>query len=68
MAFALKNEPVEVSIIMEGDSETPIRLVGEKIVPILEKENGSHMTESLDIVRYVDAIDIPEYVIPMVTQ
>lgn len=61
MAFALKNEPVEVSIIMEGDAETPTRLVGKKIVPILEKENCSHMTESLDIVRYVDALGVPVF-------
>lgn len=61
MAFALKNEPVEIAILMEGDAETPARLVGKKIVPILEKENGTHMTESLDIVRYVDAIGIPAF-------
>lgn len=61
MAFALKNEPVEVVILMEGDAETPTRLVGKKIVPILEKEDGSHMTESLDIVRYVDQIGAPAF-------
>lgn len=59
MAFALKNEAVTLSIIMEGDADTPVRLVGKKVVPILEKEDGSHMTESLDIVRYVDGIGIP---------
>jgi Glutaredoxin 2 len=53
------NEPVEVTILMEDEAEAPTRLVGKKIVPILEKENGSHMTESLDIVRYINAIGIP---------
>lgn len=61
MAFALKNEPVEVSILMEGDAETPIRLAGKKMVPILEKDDGSHMTESLDIVRYVDQTGAPVF-------
>lgn len=61
MAFALKNAPVTLSIMMEGDADTPVRLVGKKIVPILEKEDGSHMTESLDIVRYVDGIGTPAF-------
>lgn len=61
MAFALKKVPVELSVLMEGDAETPTRLVGKKIVPILEKEDGSHMTESLDIVRYVDQTGVSEF-------
>lgn len=61
MAFALKNAPLTLSIIMEGDADTPVRLVGKKVVPILEKEDGSHMTESLDIVRYVDGTASPAF-------
>lgn len=61
MACALKNVPVTLSIIMEGDADTPVRLVGKKVVPILEKEDGTHMTESLDIVRYIDAMDTPAF-------
>lgn len=61
MAFALKKEPVTLSIIMEGDEDTPVRLVGKKVVPILEKEDGSHMTESLDIVRYMDGGSTPAF-------
>ncbi|MCZ4061053.1 glutaredoxin 2 [Pantoea sp. LMR881] len=61
MAFALKNKPVTLSVIMEGDADTPVRLVGKKVVPILEKEDGSHMTESLDIVRYVDGTGTPAF-------
>lgn len=61
MAIALKKEPVKLSIIMEGDVETPTRLVGKKVVPILRKNDGSHMTESLDIVRYIDAINGPVF-------
>ena len=33
---------------------TPIGLVGKKVVPILVKEDGTAMPESLDIVHYVD--------------
>lgn len=65
MAFALKNVPVTLSIIMEGDADTPVRLVGKKVVPILEKEDGTHMTESLDIVRHVDEIGSPAFAEPV---
>jgi len=52
--FGLKGIPVEISVVMEGDAETSIRLVGKKVVPILEKDDGTAMAESMDIVRYVD--------------
>ncbi|HKS32884.1 MAG TPA: glutaredoxin 2 [Enterobacteriaceae bacterium] len=61
MAFSLKNEPVELSIMMEGDIETPTRMIGKKIAPILEKRDGTYMAESLNIVRYVDEIGVPAF-------
>ncbi|GHS81642.1 glutaredoxin-2 [Pseudomonas sp. PAGU 2196] len=45
-----------LQVIMESDVETPLRLIGKKAVPILQKEDGSHIGESLDIVRYLDGI------------
>ncbi|HGO5823908.1 TPA: glutaredoxin 2 [Mannheimia haemolytica] len=54
MIFGLKNLPVEVAIIDNDDENTPVGLVGKKVVPILIKEDGTAMPESLDIVRYVD--------------
>lgn len=59
MIFGLKKLPVELAVIMEGDADTPIELVGRKVVPILQKEDGSHMAESLDIVKYVEGIGTP---------
>ncbi|CCJ73999.1 Glutaredoxin 2 [Cronobacter condimenti 1330] len=59
MIFGLKKLPFEVSVIMEGDAETPTRMVGRKVVPILEKEDGTYMPESMDIVRYVDGLTGP---------
>ncbi|MGE8112020.1 glutaredoxin 2 [Pseudomonas sp. NPDC086566] len=64
MIFGFKGLPVDLRVIMEGDAETPTRLIGKKAVPILEKDDGTHMGESLDIVRYVDAIGIPILVAP----
>ena len=57
MAFALKHVAVELAVIAEGDVATPTAMVGRKVVPILQKTDGSYMAESLDIVRYVDALD-----------
>ncbi|RUR91969.1 glutaredoxin 2 [Pectobacterium polaris] len=56
MIFGLKKVPFELGVIMEGDSETPTKMVGRKVVPILQKEDGTYMPESMDIVRYVDGL------------
>ncbi|HDR1020852.1 TPA: GrxB family glutaredoxin [Pasteurella multocida] len=54
MIFGLKNLPVEFQILLNDDETTPVSLVGKKVVPILVKEDGTAMPESLDIVHYVD--------------
>ena len=54
MIFGLKNLPVELVVLANDDEATPIGLVGKKVVPILVKEDGTAMPESLDIVNYVD--------------
>lgn len=54
MIFGLKKLPVEFEILLNDDEQTPVSLVGKKVVPILIKEDGSAMPESLDIVNYVD--------------
>ena len=41
-------------VLANDDEATPIGLVGKKVVPILVKEDGTAMPESLDIVHYVD--------------
>ncbi|HDR0641739.1 GrxB family glutaredoxin [Pasteurella multocida] len=54
MIFGLKNIPVKKHVLLNDDEETPISLVGKKMVPILVKEDGTAMPESLDIVKYID--------------
>lgn len=54
MIFGLKSLPLELNFLLEDDIDTPTKLVGKKSTPILEKEDGSHMIESMDIVHYVD--------------
>jgi glutaredoxin 2 len=58
--FGLKKLPIELSVIMEGDAATPTGLVGRKVVPILQKDDGTAMAESMDIVRYVDELKAPK--------
>ena len=64
MIFGLKGLPVQLQVIMEGDADTPTRLIGKKAVPILTRDDGSHMGESLDIVRYVDGLGAPVLTAP----
>ena len=54
MIFGLKNLAFEKITLLNDDEATPVGLVGKKVVPILIKENGEAMPESLDIVKYVD--------------
>lgn len=57
MIFGLKNMRVELVTLLNDDEATPTRLVGKKVVPILQFEDGNAMPESMDIVRKIDAID-----------
>ncbi|MBB4121348.1 glutaredoxin 2 [Martelella radicis] len=55
MPFGLKNIPFELAFMANDDEETPIRMIGKKMAPILEDDDG-HMAESLDIVHKVDSL------------
>ncbi|EME1195858.1 TPA: glutaredoxin 2 [Escherichia coli] len=57
MIFGLKNIPVELHVLLNDDAETPTRMVGQKQVPTLQKDDSRYMPESMDIVHYVDKLD-----------
>lgn len=57
MIFGLKDIPVSLETLLSDDVDTPTRLIGQKMVPILLRDDGVAMPESMDIVRYVDALD-----------
>lgn len=65
MIFGLKSLPLELSFVLEDDAETPTKLVGKKTTPILQKADGSHMFESMDIVHYLDGLDGEPVVTPV---
>lgn len=56
MIFGLRGVPVEKVVLANDDEANPIRMIGSKQVPILEKDDGTFMGESLDIVHYVDEL------------
>lgn len=55
MPLGLKSIPAELRFLANDDEETPIRMIGAKMLPILEDEDG-FMGESLDIVAKLDAL------------
>ncbi|WP_392565902.1 glutaredoxin 2 [Utexia brackfieldae] len=54
MIFGLKQIDIDLQFLLNDDEKTPISMVGKKMVPILHKDDGQFMPESLDIVKYVD--------------
>lgn len=56
MIFGQRMIPLELKYLLNDDEATPIDLIGQKMVPILIKEDGTSMAESLDIVRYVNEL------------
>ncbi|EJD6378632.1 glutaredoxin 2 [Providencia rettgeri] len=61
MIFGLKKLAVEQIVLFDDDIETPTKMIGRKMLPILQKDDGSYLPESLDIVHYVDSINEPKY-------
>lgn len=57
MIFGFKNRDVEIVTLLNDDEASPISMIGQKMLPILQKDNGDFMSESLDIIAYVDNLD-----------
>ncbi|MDO4435032.1 MAG: glutaredoxin 2 [Cardiobacteriaceae bacterium] len=54
VALELLGYEYELITLLNDDEATPISLVGKKVVPILVKDDGSAMPESLDIVNFLN--------------
>lgn len=63
MIAGLKQLDLPAEAILENDVETPTRMIGKKMVPILQKDDGTYMGESMDIVRYLDATFAPPVIV-----
>jgi glutaredoxin 2 len=53
MAAALKKQHLQEVVVLDDDTDTMVGLVG-KVIPILVKDDGQPMLESMDMVKYVD--------------
>lgn len=57
MMIGLKNLSVQQCVLAANDQATPEKMIGKKMVPILQKSDGSYLAESMDIVHYLDQLD-----------
>jgi glutaredoxin 2 len=64
MAAALKRLHLQETVLLEDDSEAMIKLAGRRVVPILVKDDGQPMLESMDMVAHIEAIGEPILVGP----
>ena len=64
MAAALKGLHLQETVVLEDDSKSMIDLVGKRVVPILVKDDGRPMLESMDMVAHIDPIGQPILVGP----
>ena len=56
MTAALKRLHLQETVVLDDDSETMVELVGKRVIPILVKDDGRPMLESMDMVDYVDGL------------
>ena len=54
MAAALKGTHLQEAVVLDDDTDTMVGLVGKRVIPILVKDDGKPMLESMDMVRYID--------------
>jgi glutaredoxin 2 len=59
MAAALKGLHLQEVVVLDDDTNTMVSLVGKRVIPILAKDDGRPMLESMDMVRYIDGQSEP---------
>ncbi|MCF6765399.1 glutaredoxin 2 [Thiotrichales bacterium 19S3-7] len=57
LVAAAKNSNLDIVDLAYDDVQTPVSMIGAKMVPILQKNDLTYMAESLDICAYLDALD-----------
>jgi glutaredoxin 2 len=59
MAAALKQLHLRGTVVLDDDTDTMVSLIGRRVIPILVKDDGQPMLESMNMVAYIDAIGEP---------
>jgi glutaredoxin 2 len=55
MTAALKRIHLQETVVIDDDTETMVGLVGKRQIPILVKDDGQPMLESMDMVRHIES-------------
>ena len=64
MIAALKRMHMQETVVLDDDTDTMVGLVGKRVIPILLKDDGQPMLESMDMVKYIDSLGSPILVGP----
>jgi glutaredoxin 2 len=64
MAAALKRLHLQETVVLEDDSGTMVNLVGKRVIPILVKDDGQPMLESMDMVAHIESHGAPIFTGP----
>ena len=59
MTAALKRLHLQETVVLDDDTDTMVGLIGKRQIPILVKDDGRPMLESMDMVRYIDGLGEP---------
>jgi len=59
MTAALKRRPLQETVVRDDDSETMVGLVGRRVIPILVKDDGTPMLESMAMVDHIESLGEP---------
>jgi glutaredoxin 2 len=64
MMAALKRMPLQEIVVRDDDSDTMVGLIGKRQIPILLKDDGTPMLESMAMVKYIEGLGPPVLVGP----
>jgi glutaredoxin 2 len=64
MMAALKKIPLQEIVVLDDDSATMLGLIGKRQIPILVKDDGKPMLESMEMVKYIEGVGPPVLVGP----
>lgn len=59
MMAALKRKHLQEHVVRDDDSDTMVGLVGKRVIPILVKNDGAPMLESMSMVHYIEGLGSP---------
>jgi glutaredoxin 2 len=61
---ALKCMYLQETVVLDDDTDTMVDLVGKRVIPILVKDEGQPILESMDMVKYIEGLGSPILVGP----